>query len=202
MPVTSYSCLWIAAYEIGHTLPSSSSREVASDWERGGGIGKREITLNSHTRILRHWEEKLWSSIRRRGGLCFGLAEGHRTMTLTLWSVKDERIVFFCYRRMQMKYWTLCKKRYMNKFPLVVSIHNLILFVPTDFMGSSNVFLFFSGLELSYRVKYFWLTVSNLDCSEILWLSSPHTVSVFSEIYLMRWVNRCWAISYCQERCF
>lgn len=41
VPVSSYACLWIASYETGHTLPSSSSWEVARDWEWAGGGKKR-----------------------------------------------------------------------------------------------------------------------------------------------------------------
>lgn len=74
VPVSSYACLRIAGYETGHTLPSSSPWEVASNWERGGGGERGEITSNLYTRILRHWVKKqmLWSSISQRGGLCFG----------------------------------------------------------------------------------------------------------------------------------
>ena len=107
VPVSSYACLWIANYETGHTLPSSSSWEVARHWERAGGgkKGRGEITSNSSTRILRHWVKKqlLWSSIsQERGGLGCGSAEGHRTTLAELWvcedDMGDERICYFAER--------------------------------------------------------------------------------------------------------
>lgn len=107
VPVSSYACLWIANYETGHTLPSSSSWEVARHWERAGGEkkGRGEITSNSSTRILRHWVKKqlLWSSIsQERGGLGCGSAEGHRTTLAELWvcedDMGDERICYFAER--------------------------------------------------------------------------------------------------------
>lgn len=45
VPVSSYACLWIANYETGHTLPSSSSWEVARHWERAGGEKRGEERL-------------------------------------------------------------------------------------------------------------------------------------------------------------
>lgn len=64
VPVSSYACLWMAGYETGHTLPSSSSWEIGSDRVRGGKIERGEITSNLHTKIQRHWVKKqmLWSS--------------------------------------------------------------------------------------------------------------------------------------------